>query len=579
MKTAGALVAAHAQPQTAPSNGTVLPLTSTTDVLLPTPGRAFMKFSFDFPEPSVVYEGFRFAFRVFTFENVYTPDRSKLSVESRDGSLTVSAAGLEWAGGQEKAPGGITAAFRKTGPHVECRVEARMNQPVKAASIIVRDIPRGRLSGGGTSFSDPRNDEVLFGYPFGAGDLFGPNSARGIPTPLVMIERGDGNFLALSCLDDRVRATRFYFQPGEKQYRTEVVCEAEGWQKSNEIKSPALRLTRGASVEEVARPHLEHIERAYRLPAWETRADAPAWLRRTALVATLHGMHYSGYIFNDFAKMGRILDWMAGEIPPERVLVFLSAWDGRYYWDYPLYRPAPRLGGETGFQALIEQGRRRGFRLMPMFGANAANRNQPVYARIADAATARVDGEAFDLDWVDWDNDRHQDGWLSYMNLGVDSWRRWLAERIAETIERYRVDAYFLDIVGGWMNNPRADMHEGARRLVEELRRKYPQVAAIGEMHYDALLAFIPFYHVFSQQAYPPLFEKFARSFYHLSHPAPGRGSSGVHEFGFGRWNPQTLSLANDARIPTLNVVDDTFEKYRDQMQAVIGEAKRRAGI
>ncbi len=26
-----------------------------------------------------------------------------------------------------------------------------------------------------------------------------------------------------------------------------------------------------------------------------------------------------------------------------------------------------------------------------------------------------------DLNWVDWDNDRHQDGWLAYMNLGVDS--------------------------------------------------------------------------------------------------------------------------------------------------------------
>ena len=47
------------------------------------------------------------------------------------------------------------------------------------------------------------------------------------------------------------------------------------------------------------------------------------------------------------------------------------------------------------------------------------------------------------------------------MNLGVDSWREWLTARVAEVIEKYEVDAYFLDIVGGWMNNPKGDMHEG----------------------------------------------------------------------------------------------------------------------
>ena len=97
-------------------------------------------------------------------------------------------------------------------------------------------------------------------------------------------------------------------------------------------------------------------------------------------------------------------------------------------------------------------------------------------------------------------------------------------------------------------------------------------------MHYDALLEFIPLYHVFSQVAYPAAVQKYARFFQHLSHPAPGRGSTGVHEAGFGRWNPETLSL-RDEQIPTLSVVDDTFTTYRDQMEAVIRRARQRAGI
>ena len=249
---------------------------------------------------------------------------------------------------------------------------------------------------------------------------------------------------------------------------------------------------------------------------------------------------------------------------------WISAWDGRYYWDYPEYHAAERLGGEAGFRRLVKEAQRLGFRIMPMFGANAANRHQPSFAAMADAATAKVDGDTMDLNWVDWDNDRHQEGWLAYMNLGVESWRRWLTGRIADAIERYGVDAYFLDIIGGWTNNTRGDMHEGARRLVAELRQKYPQVLCCGEFLYDALLEFIPLYHVYSPHGVP-----YARFFSHLSAPAPGRGSSGVHESGFGRWNAETLGLSQrQGLIPTLMVVDDTFTKYRDQMAAVIAKAK-----
>ncbi len=176
------------------------------------------------------------------------------------------------------------------------------------------------------------------------------------------------------------------------------------------------------------------------------------------------------------------------------------------------------------------------------------------------------------------DNDRYMEGGMPYMNLGVDSWRNWLKERIAQVIERFNVDAYFLDIAGGWENNTQADMHEGSRRLVEELRRKYPQVLACGEMHYDALMSFIPVYQVFSERGYPPAFNKYARAFQHLSRPAPGRGSSGVHESGFQRFDPKALS-PSDLQIPTITVVDDTFDRYRDVMEQIILRAKQRAGV
>jgi len=549
----------------------ILPLTSTSDVFTPSHGRGFMRFSFAFPEPSVEFEGHRFGFLVFTRENAYGLDAGRLTAERTAGGqgLEVRCTGLVCAGGQQSASGRVTAQLEKRADSIEWNVTAEMDQPIKAVTTVIRDVPRGRISPAGNEPFDPRDNEVLFGYPFGAGDLFGANTAWGVATPLVIVQRAEGDCVFLSSLDDRVRAKRFLFQPGEQAYRVEAVFEAEGWKDQTTLRVPTWRLGRAKTLDEAVQAHHAHLEHAYHLEPWDTRRDAPDWMRRIALVVTLHGMHYTGFVFNDYARMLEIARWVATRFPPDRVLLFLPAWDGRYYWDYPLYRASDRMGGDAGLKRLIQESQGLGFRVMPMFGANAANRRQPVFARMAEAATHKIDGDRFDLNWVDWDNDRHQEGWLSYMNLGVQSWRDWLGARIAEVIERYHVDAYFLDIAGGWMNNPQADMHEGMRQLVVGLRARYPHVMPCGEMHYDALLELIPFYHVGLGRA-----ARYARAFSHLSHPAPGFGSSGVHESGFSRFTHETLGLAPGI-IPTLSVVDDTFTGHQSMMEAVIERAKQ----
>jgi len=90
---AGALVPPPVNPGLAPGVSTgvsaepgvrapqILSLTSTSDVFVPPRGRAFQKFSFDFPEPSVELAGLRFGFLVFTRENAYALDASAMTAE------------------------------------------------------------------------------------------------------------------------------------------------------------------------------------------------------------------------------------------------------------------------------------------------------------------------------------------------------------------------------------------------------------------------------------------------------------------------------------------------------------------
>lgn len=54
-------------------------------------------------------------------------------------------------------------------------------------------------------------------------------------------------------------------------------------------------------------------------------------------------------------------------------------------------------------------------------------------------------------------------------------------------------------------------MHTGTRKLIRDLRAKYPDVMPAGEMRYDALLEFIPLFQVFTPRAYPPATQKYSR--------------------------------------------------------------------
>jgi hypothetical protein len=562
-----------------PVSSRILPLTSNSEVIIPPRGASFMKFSYDFPEPAVEFEGLRISFRLHTFENTYGLNQAAMTVQGVPGGLDLTCTQLVWAGGQQTAPGKLHARIRQNGDQIEWTAVAEMEQPIKSLVAIIRGVPRGNISAGGLPFFDPKDDEILLGYPFGAGALFLERGmATMFNTPLAVIQSGDAEFFSLSARCQSVRANRFYFQPGEEGYRVELVYEQAGWVKSAKLESPLWCAGRAASMEGACRSHFAHVEKTFQIPNWEARGDVADWCRDAALAINLHGMHWTGYIFNDYAKMLTILGWVATQIPARNVFVLLPAWDGRFYWNYPLYKTDPRMGGDEGFRRLIHEGQKLGFHFMPMFGTNCANMRHPEFARYADATMSQIDGDHFDLNWVDWDNDRHMEGWSPYMNVGVDSWRDWLFRRISDVIDRFGLDAYFLDIVGGWENNTKADSHEGTRRLVADLREKYPRVMVFGEMHYDALLSFIPVFHVQRESAYWPAYTKYARAFQHLSHPAPGRGSSGLHESGFARFDPKIVS-ADSLIIPTITVVDDTFDRYRDVMTDLILQARQRSRI
>ena len=69
--------------------------------------RTMDQFSFDFGDPFYDFASFQFAARLFTMDNTYGVDPECCTVERQPGSLTVRAAGLRCAGGQQRAQGSM----------------------------------------------------------------------------------------------------------------------------------------------------------------------------------------------------------------------------------------------------------------------------------------------------------------------------------------------------------------------------------------------------------------------------------------------------------------------------------------
>lgn len=546
-----------------PANLTLL--TSIDGVQHPAKGEGQMKFSFPWPEPSVPFGGLLFAFEMITFENAYAIDPALATVSASADGITLQARGFTWAGGQEKAAGYLEAVItRQPDQALVWQVAVRFDQAVKALKTIVRGLPRGRLSSSAGRFQEPGEDEKIYEYP----DLM-----TGMGTPLLALEGKDGLIRAISALQTEVRPARFFFWPGQDGYKLELLYEQAGWDRRGDVRTHPWRIGTAATFEAAVRPHFAHLEQAYQLPRFERRPDAPEWMRHLGLVLALHGQHWSGHIFNDYQRQLEILQWASRKTEPRQTMVFLAGWDARYYWDYPRFELDPRMGGEAAFQRLIKEGQKLGYRFALMFGSNVANPAWAGYAGIANARVRNVYGDPMAGNYVDWDGDRKGDSSMVIMNLGVDSWREHLEERISAMVARYGVDAYFLDICGLWENNPDGDMFVGTRKLVQSLARRHPGVAAIAEMEYDAQMGIIPMAQVTRYGLYPQGHFDYVASFSHLSTPAPGSGSSGVHESGFGTYKP----VKPDQReIPTITFSGDTLARYPDLVAADMATAAQR---
>jgi hypothetical protein len=513
-------------------------------------------FSFDPRDPyfPLPWEDARWALQVFTPQNVYVADPDAVDVAAGPSATTYRLGRLALAGRQRGAAGSAEVRVRHgAGGLVTWHISAAHPEGVKAVKLLLRGAPARALATECWSAASGR----AAAHPGGRFQWVYPGHEWATPWACA-------GTLTLSVRDPEVRPKRLHVHvpPYAGEPVAELVVAERAARRPARFAAPEVRLRRTSDATADLQEHLAFLEDAYGLQAFETRPDAPAWLDDIALVLTLHGQHWTGYVFNSFAEMEAALRFVARHIEGHRVLVYLPGWEGRYYHVYPDYRPGPDLGGEAGWRALLGTARALGFRVMPMFGAHGANLAR--YAGWRDAAFTNDTGRYLTLlNAPDWDGDRAGEGDQIFLNPGEPGFGAHLTAELLRTVDEYGVDAVFLDTAGFWFDDPRHDQLAGYRRIVEDLHARHPGLLVASEGWWDALLALFPLAQqwlgVDRDLRLPEVLTRYARTTAHLAEGAPGPGSTGVHEGGY---RPRPPVRALPGHIPSVSVVDDTLARH-----------------
>ena len=525
--------------------------------------------SFDLDDPAFDAHGFTLSLQVVTRENVYGIDPAKTSARMEDGVFVVRAAGLRAAGGQVAAPGAAIVRVTPGKPgQVRVQAKAKAAEPVRCVKLLVRGLgaPLRLVEESGERAVGPAGE--ILSYP------------NRLATPLLFVRSGE-DLLGVRVEDERVREKRFALAaeklgPRAGQGVLECILDADATQPSRELEAPPVVIARGADRAAFTAEHLRFLEVRAGLVPWRERSDVPPWANDLRLALTLHGMHWTGRVFLDYAAMLDVVRFVAERIDGRHIIAYLPGWEGRYYWQYGDYRPEPRLGGEAGFAALCEGARRLGVHVMPMFGGNCVNAWLPRFAHLDPSAHLEsATGNRFHGNQPDWDFARaHDTGWQAWLNPGHPGWRDDLATQIETLAARFGFDGVFLDTVHVFVNDPDHSVVDGLRALCLRLRRAIPNVLLAAEHDFDAL---VPLFGLF-QRAYwggdPAWTAPYAMRFAHLCEAEP-EGRTGVHEFGV--WKPPGAAPAGEARagyLPTIAFQDDTLARSRAEVERVIAAAR-----
>ena len=375
-----------------------------------------------------------FSVQVFTDTNRYDLDPSCCNIlKNNENEFEVSCNQLQWAGGQENALGFVNVKVTFIDNKYQVNIYAKKDEIIKRVKLKLMEEKLGTVIAKRRYMDEISVEGEIYRYPNGWDSLF---------TPLVCIKNAN-DVRYYRSLDTTVRPKSFTLYKVNETATVELVYEEDARFKLNEITVPPFEIGNVSTYEEIYENQRLYIEKAYNLKKWNDREDVPSWAKDISLIVSLHGMHWSGYIFNTYKDMEEKLIWFSKHIDPKEVLVYIPGFDGRYYYKYANYTPDVRMGGEEGLKHLIDMAHNLGYHVMPMFMVNGANpKNEGFEIWGTPSIYHSSNGYVKGVGSCDWDTSRAYDLACGIgLNPGAPLWQDHFVNEAVKQIGKYNFDA------------------------------------------------------------------------------------------------------------------------------------------
>lgn len=531
--------------------------------------------SFENQDPIHHAFGLAFSVQIITTgldENTFSLHAGSVHQANEGEGILLRATQLTTAGQQQLVAGSCEIRLVQRGGRTVVAIKATVDKgSVRAVKLILRDLPAGRV--GFTSWESVPN---LAPVPIESLALAYPTYQGGAPVWFLATDGAQGT--SFSSIDATPRPRRFVASRDTKGgTRIELIVEEDARHWSETFSAPEWEIANRTTLEEAIAGRVQLLEQQAGMRSWERRTDVPKWVHEIGLVVCLHGMHWSGYILQDYAAMRASIEWVTSRIAGRNVLFFLAGWEGRYYRSYGNSIPVARMGGDKGFQAIMETAHSKGAHVMAMYAGNAAMPGTPHFAAYAPSSAFQADGN---LSWTpmrgyttDWSTARGSDtNGSAWLNPGAPGWRQHLTDQVHATAQTFGIDGAFFDTQPNTENDRVNPPIEGLRKIVTDLRSDRPEFMIATESWLDTTFSFL---HAGQTPApYKNWSSHFGRRFAHLAMAEPSRGSTGVHEAGFCEYNFEQVMNCFD--WPTLALVDTTLRDAPEKAERVIQYAKSR---
>ena len=371
----------------------------------------------------------------------------------------------------------VTLLFRRDGNEIRLLIAVDPNtNDLLISGDCVSDRPGASGMQWGIENLDIRNSKLIL--PAQGGQIIDDATAiatRGLFYPggweaqLAIIQGEQGGFF--------VRGTDEAFQFKELRYQRDADTFVLGFETHNQ--APFDALTAANSI-------------TWRLNAYIGDWRVPARIYRDWMESTFNPWRLSdmpvwvsdiGLVVIQASFDPKTLDRLAEQVDPTKTLLYLVGWrkDG-YDVNYPDYTP------RDGFGEFVKAAHGHGFRVMPHANLVGISPYHPLYPEF-QPFHIRSPWNGNPIGWyLERPTDPRRHAWI---NLASSKFRRLLVQQLKEVWEKYRVDAFHLDISHLVVNDANGlieglNSAQGNVLMHKELAEAMPGVVFSGEHLHEA---------------------------------------------------------------------------------------------